>query len=75
MKWSLQPPQKNQDTTFLVLLHPKEAHAAPYVLNLKLLGTESLGSAQVCKQAHMKPKGHHPAGEFRQAAHIQVHKQ
>lgn len=27
------------------------------------------------KHANMKPKGHHPAGEFRQAARIQVHKQ
>lgn len=39
------PPPKKMKT----LHFSKEAHAAPYVLNLKLLGAESSGSAQACK--------------------------
>lgn len=50
MKWSLQPPPPKKWRHYISRVTPsKRSPAAPYVLNLKLLGAESSGSAQACK--------------------------
>lgn len=44
------PPQKKKSRHYISRVTPsKRSPAAPYVLNLKLLGAESSGSAQACK--------------------------